>query len=68
MQGSSSLRDFTVIERLGEGSFACVYKVQRNDDKMLYAMKKVSLRGIVRWKLAKWKNNKEIMLWMKLEC
>ena len=48
MQGSSSLRDFTVIERLGEGSFACVYKVQRNDDKMLYAMKKVSLRGIVR--------------------
>ena len=48
MEGSSSLRDFTVIERLGEGSFACVYKVQRNDDGKLYAMKKVSLNSIVR--------------------
>ena len=41
MEPTSTLKDFTVIERLGEGSFACVYKVQRNDDKKLYAMKKV---------------------------
>ena len=42
MEPTSTLKDFTVIERLGEGSFACVYKVQRNDDKKFYAMKKVS--------------------------
>lgn len=38
---SSCLKDFTVKEKLGEGSFACVYKVERNDDQKLYAMKKV---------------------------
>ena len=42
MEPTSTLKDFTVIERLGEGSFACVYKVQRNDDKQMYAMKKVT--------------------------
>lgn len=39
---SSSLKSFNVLEKLGEGSFASVYKVQRIDDKKLYAMKKVS--------------------------
>jgi NIMA (never in mitosis gene a)-related kinase len=37
----SSLKNFTVLEKLGEGSFASVYKVERIDDKNLYAMKKV---------------------------
>ena len=36
-----SLRQFDVISKLGEGSFSCVYKVQRIDDKKFYAMKKV---------------------------
>ena len=38
---SSSLKNFAVLEKLGEGSFASVYKVQRIDDQRLYAMKKV---------------------------
>jgi NIMA (never in mitosis gene a)-related kinase len=37
----STLKSFNVLEKLGEGSFASVYKVQRIDDKKLYAMKKV---------------------------
>lgn len=40
---TSSLKSFAVIEKLGEGSFASVYKVQRIDDQKLYAMKKVRI-------------------------
>jgi NIMA (never in mitosis gene a)-related kinase len=39
----TTLKKFDVIEKLGEGSFSCVYKVQRLDDKNYYAMKKVHL-------------------------
>lgn len=49
---SSSLKSFNVLEKLGEGSFASVYKVQRIDDKKLYAMKKVS-PSLFRLKLGK---------------
>ena len=38
---ASSLKNFTVLSKLGEGSFASVYKVMRNDDQKLYAIKKV---------------------------
>lgn len=38
---TSSLKSFTVLEKLGEGSFASVYRVKRNDDQKEYAMKKV---------------------------
>lgn len=37
----TSLKKFNVLEKLGEGSFSCVYKVQRVDDNNFYAMKKV---------------------------
>ena len=39
----TTLKNFSVIEKLGSGSFASVYKVQRLDDKMFYALKKVSI-------------------------
>lgn len=41
MLSETSLRDFEVVSKLGEGSFSCVYRVQRIDDKQFYAMKKV---------------------------
>lgn len=38
---ASSLKSFNILQKLGEGSFASVYKVQRIDNKKVYAMKKV---------------------------
>lgn len=39
----SSLKDFTIKEKLGEGSFSSVYKVTRKSDGKDYAMKKVKI-------------------------
>ena len=38
-----SLRDFVVLGKLGEGSFATVYKARRLSDQNLYAIKKVNV-------------------------
>jgi NIMA (never in mitosis gene a)-related kinase len=37
----TTIRSFLPIEKLGEGSFASVYKVQRISDRKIYALKKV---------------------------
>lgn len=61
-QKQTTLQSFKVLEKLGEGSFASVYKVQRIDDNKVYAMKKVqSDVKIYRSKLPKWNRNKETM-------
>ncbi|CAD8086343.1 unnamed protein product [Paramecium sonneborni] len=39
----STIQDFNVLEKLGEGSFSSVYKVQRKSDGQYYAMKKVGI-------------------------
>ncbi len=36
-----SLNDFTVISKLGEGSYSSVLKVKRVSDGQVYALKKV---------------------------
>jgi NIMA (never in mitosis gene a)-related kinase len=41
MNKTSTLRDFEVLAKLGEGSFSSVFKVRRVDDKVCYALKKV---------------------------
>lgn len=38
-----SVRDFQVMEEVGSGSFASVFKVRRLTDDCVYAMKKVKL-------------------------
>ena len=43
MNKSTTLKDFEIIGRLGEGAFAAVFKVKRYDDKNIYALKKVFL-------------------------
>ncbi|XP_051912274.1 serine/threonine-protein kinase Nek7-like [Hippocampus zosterae] len=40
---TTSLRDFTVLQKLGEGSFGQVFRVRRNLDGQEYALKKVKL-------------------------
>lgn len=39
----SSIRDFVPIRKLGEGSYSTVYKVRRNTDQCVYALKKVKI-------------------------
>ena len=40
---STTVRSFLPINKLGEGSFASVYKVKRISDEQIYALKKVHL-------------------------
>jgi serine/threonine protein kinase len=37
------MENFEIIEKLGEGSYSTVYKVRRNIDNQIYALKKVKL-------------------------
>lgn len=37
----TNIRSFLPLDKLGEGSFASVYKVQRVCDQQIYALKKV---------------------------
>ena len=36
-----SLKDFELMNKLGEGAFSNVYKVKRTSDSQIYALKKV---------------------------
>ena len=40
-KSTTSLKDFEVVAKLGEGAFAEVFKVKRKEDGLYYAMKKV---------------------------
>ena len=42
----SSLSEFEVLKRLGEGSFGTVYQVKRKSDGKIYAMKKVKMLSL----------------------
>lgn len=38
-----SMNQFEIISKIGEGAFACVYKVKRREDGKLYALKKIKI-------------------------
>ena len=38
-----SLKDFVILEKLGQGSYASVYKVKRLNDNNIYALKQVQM-------------------------
>ena len=37
------MQNFETITTVGEGAFACVYKVKRKEDGQIYAMKKIKI-------------------------
>jgi NIMA (never in mitosis gene a)-related kinase 1/4/5 len=40
------MNNFKVLEKVGEGAFAVVYKVQRISDGRIYALKKMKLTAV----------------------
>ena len=42
----SSIRDFIPLSKLGEGTYSRVYKVRRNTDQQIYALKKVKMNQL----------------------
>lgn len=42
----TSIRDFVPLSKLGEGSFSTVYKVKRQSDQKVYALKKIKMNNL----------------------
>lgn len=38
-----SLKDFQILTKLGDGAYSTVYKVLRNEDSHIYALKRVKI-------------------------
>ncbi len=38
---SSTMKDFEILNKIGEGAFSVVYRVRRLSDGLIYALKKV---------------------------
>ena len=41
-----SLKDYEILSKIGEGAYSIVFKVKRNSDKKIYALKKVKLNKL----------------------
>lgn len=41
-----STKDFQILSKLGEGAYSTVYKVQRIEDNLIYALKRVKIMNL----------------------
>ena len=39
----TTMKDFIILTKIGDGAYSEVYKVKRNSDNQIYALKKVSV-------------------------
>ena len=46
MMGRNKLTDFVIVQKLGDGAYSSVYKVKRQDDNEIYALKKVKMLSL----------------------
>ena len=44
MTTNTTVKDFEIMNKLGEGAFGQVYQVKRNIDSKIYAMKKLTYK------------------------
>ena len=42
----STINDFQIIKKLGDGAYSSVYKVKRLDDNSIYALKQVKIMSL----------------------
>jgi len=41
-----SIKDFQIMSKLGDGAYSTVYKVLRNEDSQIYALKRVKIANL----------------------
>lgn len=41
-----SLKDFQILNKLGDGAYSTVYKVLRTEDNQIYALKRVKMGNL----------------------
>ena len=57
----SSLNDFFIEKKIGDGAYSQVFKVVRKSDNREYALKQVSAIIICRWKWASFPRRRKTM-------
>lgn len=46
LRRETSMRDFVITQKLGDGAYSSVFKVKRVEDQQIYALKKVKIGGM----------------------
>lgn len=61
MQNLSTIRDYTIKEKLGSGAYGVVYKTTKKAHKTIYVMKQINLTGLNKSEIEDVKNEAKIL-------